>query len=98
MKRSWSLAAYSLAWPILGERQGIGLGLHHRQGGVAAAEHVVGAEGLAAAAAALDAPRCDRKLAANAAALHHAPTGRHQQRINQLGAGFGLVHGSRLPT
>ena len=81
-----------------GERQPIGLGFHHRQGGVAVAEHVVGAEALAAAAAAFNAPGGNRKLAANAAALHHTPTGRHQQRIDQLSAGFGLVHGSRLPT
>ena len=81
-----------------GEWQGIGLGLHHRQGGVAVAEHVVGTEGLAAAAAALNAPRGNRKLAANAAALHHAPTGRHQQRVDQLSAGFGLVHGSGATT
>jgi hypothetical protein len=34
----------------------------------------------------------DRKLAADAAALHHAPTSGREQRITQLGAGFGFVH------
>jgi len=81
-----------------GERGRIGLGLHHRQLGVAVGEHVIGGERLAAPTAALDPTRGDRKLSANAAAFHNAPTGRHQQRIDQLGAGFSLVHGNRLLT
>jgi len=75
-----------------------GLASHHPQLGVAVGEHVVGRERLAAAATALDAPWSDRKLAANAAALHHAPTGGGEQRIDQLSPGFGFVHGISVAT
>ena len=76
-----------------GEGCGVGLGLHDRQLGVAVGEHVVGRERLASTTTAFDAAGSNRKLTPDAVAVHHAPTGCREQRIDQFGAGFGLVHG-----
>ena len=76
----------------------VGLRLHHRQLGVAVAEHVVGGERLAAAAAPLQPTGRDRKLTPDTAALHDTPAGGSEQRIDPFSAGFGLVHGSREAT
>jgi hypothetical protein len=69
-----------------------GLGLHHRQFGIAVFEHVVRAQGLAALARALQPPKRDRVLAPDAAAFDPAPAGGGEGRIDVLGAGFGFVH------
>ena len=76
----------------LGEFLVPGLGLHHRQPGVAVFEDVVRAQGLAAPSRALQPPGRDRVFAPDAAALDPAPAGGGEGRVDVLGAGLGFVH------
>ena len=69
------------------------LGLDHGQLVVAIDQHVVGGQRLAAPPVAFDAAQRDRILAADAAALDHAPARRLQRGIDVLGSGLGFVHG-----
>ncbi|MNR20602.1 hypothetical protein D3C85_1374550 [compost metagenome] len=71
---------------------GQGLGLDHRQLGVAVHQHIVGDLSLAALAGPLDTPMGDRIFALDTAALDHAPACCAQGRVDQFGAGFSFVH------
>ena len=66
------------------------LGLDHRQLLAAVNQHVIGNVLLAAPPAADQPPRRNH-LAPHPAAVFHAPAGRAQGRVDQLGAGFGFI-------
>ncbi len=79
-----------------------GLGLHHRELGVAVDQRVVGdlrsrASPLARAhGAGLQAPERDAVLAQHPAAFDHAPVGGLDCGVGVLGAGFGFVHAASV--
>lgn len=77
-----------------GDPLALRLGLHRRQLSPAIAQHIVRRRRLAPLPGTQDAPRTD-DLAVNLAVPDHAPTGRLQGGIDQLGAGLGLVHAAR---
>ena len=66
------------------------LGLDHRELAVAEGQNIVAFERLRPPPAALDSARRDR-LATDAAALNHAPSGRRERGVDEFGAGLGLV-------
>ncbi len=94
-------AGLQLAGIVLGLPDAFGveeiepLGLDHRELHVAIDEDVIRDFRLRPPPRALEPPRRD-DLAANAARLHHAPTGRLQRGIDQFGAGLRFVHAARL--
>ena len=75
----------------LGRALVLGLGLDHRQLVVAEGENIVGYFRLAPPPGALDTTRANR-FTANPTIRDHAPPCFPQRRVNQFGAGLGLVH------
>ena len=67
------------------------LGLDHRELVVAVGQHIVGDVLGGSHARTLQAAEGD-DLAPHPAGLHHAPAGSFQGRVDQFGAGLGLVH------
>ena len=74
-----------------GIRQVPPLGLDHGQLVVAVGQHIIG-DVLGGALACPLQPSEGDHLTAHPARLHHAPARRLQGGVDQLGAGFGLVH------
>ena len=76
----------------LGQRHIPRLGLDDGEPGVAVLQHIVGRQRLATLARTLDASQGDGKLAPDAAALNHVPTGCLEGGVDMLGAGFGFIY------
>ncbi len=64
--------------------------------GVAINQHIICDVRLAASSATFDAACCDAVFAEDSAALDDAPSCGLQRGVNQLGSGFGFVHGRVL--